>query len=79
MNRAIAVGERDGPAAALAALDGLADALDHYHLLHASRGDALERLGRPTRPAAAFERAMSLTSNEAEVVLLRGRRDATRR
>ena len=75
LNRAIALGQRDGPAAALAALDSLADALDGYHLLHAARGDALDRLGRHDEAAAAFERAMTLTTNAAEVELLRRRRD----
>jgi RNA polymerase sigma-70 factor (ECF subfamily) len=79
LNRAIAVAERDGPAAALAALDGLAEALDGYHLWHAARGDALERLGRNAEAAAAFERAMALTANAAEVELLRDRRDEARR
>jgi RNA polymerase sigma-70 factor, ECF subfamily len=77
LNRAVALGERDGPAAALAALDGLADALDGYHLFHAARGDALDRLGRHDEAAAAFERAMTLTTNAAEVELLRRRRDTT--
>jgi RNA polymerase sigma-70 factor (ECF subfamily) len=75
LSRAIAVGERDGPAAALAALDALADSLDGYYLLHAARGDALDRLGRHDEAAAAFERAMSLTANAAEIELLRSRRD----
>jgi RNA polymerase sigma-70 factor (ECF subfamily) len=79
LNRAIAVSERDGPAPALAALDTLADKLDGYYLLHAARGDALDRLGRHDEAAAAFERAMALTANAAEVKLLRRRRDATRR
>jgi RNA polymerase sigma-70 factor (ECF subfamily) len=76
LNRAIALAERDGPAAALEVLDGLAAPLDGYHLLHAARGDALERLGRQTEAAAAFERAMARTANAAEVELLRLRRDA---
>jgi RNA polymerase sigma-70 factor (ECF subfamily) len=76
LNRAIAVGERDGPAAALAALDALAQALDGYHLLHAARGDALDRLGRRDEAAAAFERAMTLTTNATEIELLRSRRDS---
>jgi RNA polymerase sigma-70 factor, ECF subfamily len=75
LNRAIAVGERDGPAAALAELDALTGALDGYYLLHAARGDALDRLGRRVDAATAFERAMTLTSNTAEVDLLRRRRD----
>ncbi len=76
LNRAIAVGERDGPTAGLAALDALADTLDGYYLLHAARGDALDRLGRHDEAAAAFERAIPLTANAAEVELLRRRRDA---
>ncbi len=78
LNRAVALAERDGPAAALEVLDVLAGQLDDYHLLHAARGDALERLGRHDEAAAAFERAMALTSNAAEVKLLRRRRDAAR-
>ena len=77
LNRTIAVAERDGPAAALADLDALGDALDGYHLFHAARGDALDRLGRHDEAAAAFERAMTLTTNTAEVELLRRRRNAT--
>jgi RNA polymerase sigma-70 factor (ECF subfamily) len=73
LNRAIALGERDGPAAALAALDGLADALNGYHLLHAARGDALDRLGRHDEAATAFDRAIALTTNAAEIELLRRR------
>ena len=44
MNRAIALGEVRGPAAALDVLDGLD--LDEYHLFHAARADLLRRLGR---------------------------------
>jgi RNA polymerase sigma-70 factor (ECF subfamily) len=79
LNRAIAVAERDGPAGALDALDALADALDGYHLLHAARGDVLHRLGRDDEAAAAFERAIALTANAAEIDLLRRRRDALRK
>ncbi len=75
LNRAIAVAERDGPAAGLAHLDTLTDDLDHYHLLHAARGDALEDLGHHDEAAAAFDRAMSLTTNTAEVDFLLRRRD----
>ncbi len=45
LNRAVAVAEADGPAAALALTDRLD--LDGYHLYHAIRGDLLARLGRP--------------------------------
>ncbi|MGH9136796.1 MAG: RNA polymerase sigma factor, partial [Acidimicrobiales bacterium] len=41
LNRAIAIGEVDGPARALEALDRLAVELDGYHLWHAARGAVL--------------------------------------
>ena len=44
LNRAVAVAEVDGPAAALDLVDRLD--LDGYYLLHAIRGDLLRRLGR---------------------------------
>ena len=71
LNRAIAVGERDGPAAALALVDPLA--LDDYHLFHATRGALLDRLGRTDEAAAAHARALELTANPAEQDLLRAR------
>jgi RNA polymerase sigma-70 factor (ECF subfamily) len=64
LNRAIAVGEVDGPEIALAAVDALD--LDTYHLWHATRGDLLARLGRHDEAAAAFTRAGGLTDNAAE-------------
>jgi RNA polymerase sigma-70 factor (ECF subfamily) len=72
LNRAIAVGERDGPVAELALLDGLA--LGDYHLLHAARGDALGRLGRPDAARAAYDAALALVTNDAERALLERRR-----
>lgn len=71
LNRAVAVAEVDGPAAALAIVDALE--LDGYHLYHAVRGDLLVRLGRPAEAAAAFEAALSLTTNPAEQTFLRTR------
>jgi RNA polymerase sigma-70 factor (ECF subfamily) len=64
LNRAIAVGERDGAASALALVEGLS--LDGYHLFHTARGDLLERVGRVEEAGAAFERALELTTNAAE-------------
>ena len=46
LNRAIAVGELDGPEVALAAIDRLEDALADYHAYHATRAELLRRLGR---------------------------------
>lgn len=58
LNRAIAVGEVDGPAAALALVDDLG--LDGYHPFHVARADLLERLGRDDEATAAWTRAAAL-------------------
>lgn len=68
LNRAIAVGEVRGAAAALALVDGLD--LDDYYLFHAARADLLHRLGRPGEAAAAYERAAALAPTEAERAFL---------
>jgi len=64
LNRAVALGERDGPAAGLAAVDALAG-LDTYPLWHASRGELLGRLGRRDGAAAALRTALALDANAA--------------
>jgi RNA polymerase sigma-70 factor (ECF subfamily) len=76
LNRAVAVGERDGPAAALAEVDALD--LPRYHLFHATRGELLARLDRAAEAADEFEAALQLTTNPAEQTLLRSRLDAIR-
>ena len=76
LNRAVAVAEVDGPAAALALVDGLA--LDRYHLWHAVRGDLLARLGRATEAAAALAAAAARTDNAAERSFLSARIAALR-
>jgi RNA polymerase sigma-70 factor (ECF subfamily) len=73
LNRAVAVAEQDGPAAALALVDGLD--LPTYHAFHAVRADLLRRLDRPAEAAAAYEAAIALSENAAERAYLRGRRD----
>jgi RNA polymerase sigma-70 factor (ECF subfamily) len=64
LNRAIAIGEVRGPGPALALVDQLA--LDNYHAFHATRADLLQRLGRSSEAAAAYERAAELAPTEAE-------------
>jgi RNA polymerase sigma-70 factor (ECF subfamily) len=68
LNRAVAVAEVAGPAAALAAVDELS--LDGYHLAHAIRADLLRRLGRPAEAVAAYTAAAELTGNAAERAFL---------
>jgi predicted RNA polymerase sigma factor len=69
LNRAVAVGMVDGPAAGLAAVDTI-EGLDHYHLRPSVRGDFLMKLGRNTEAREELERAISLTDNAREKHLL---------
>ena len=73
LNRALALAERDGAEAGLAALDPLADRLDGYHLFHAARGELLRRLGRTDEARVADLRALELVTNPAERRLLEER------
>jgi predicted RNA polymerase sigma factor len=73
LNRAVALAQVHGPAAALAEADALGDALAGYHLLHAIRGRLLHDLGDQEQARAAELRAAELTSNRAEQSLLRRR------
>ncbi len=66
LNRTIAIGEVEGPGAALTALDAIAPDLDNYHLMHAARGTTLRRLGQPDAAKAAFERAAQLAATETD-------------
>jgi len=69
LNRAIAIGEVDGPAAGLALVNELD--LDNYYPFHATRADLLRRLGRNSEAAAAYERAAALAPADAERDFLR--------
>ena len=69
LNRAIAIGEVQGPAPALALVEGLD--LDSYYPFHATRADLLRRLGRNGEAAAAYERAAALAPTDAERDFLR--------
>jgi len=69
LNRAIAIGAVQGPAAALALVDELD--LDDYQPFHATRADLLLRLGRNSEAASAYERAASTAPTEAERDFLR--------
>lgn len=75
LNRANAVGELDGPEAGLALLDPLEPQLVEYHAYYAARADLLRRLGRTAEAAAAYDAAIALAGNTAEVAFLARRRD----
>jgi RNA polymerase sigma factor (sigma-70 family) len=75
LNRAVAVGMAEGPAAGLALVDALAGdgALDGYHFLPAVRADLLAKLGRSADARAEFERAAALARNVRERAVLLSR------
>jgi RNA polymerase sigma factor (sigma-70 family) len=75
LNRAVAVGMAEGPAAALAIVESLVrePALKAYHLLPSVQGDLLHKLGRYQEARAAFEAAAALAGNERERELLKRR------
>lgn len=78
LNRAVAVGMANGPAAGLAIVETLLQdkALARYHWLPAVQGDLLERLGRRQDAREAFLRAAALAGNDRERALLRQRAQA---
>ncbi len=58
LNRAVAIAEADGPAAALAIVDGLD--LPGYQYWHSTRAELLRRLGRAGEARAAYREALAL-------------------
>ncbi len=73
LHRAVALRYAGSPEAALAELDHIGDALDGYHLYHATRAEFHRAIGDPRSARAADERALSLAANPAEIDLLRNR------
>ena len=75
LNRAIAVGMRDGPAAGLTLLDRISTEgqLRSYHPLAAARAELLSKLGRHREAMSAYQEAQDLVGNDAERAYLDGR------
>jgi RNA polymerase sigma-70 factor (ECF subfamily) len=75
LNRAVAVGMADGPAAGLALVQRLVagGALAGYYLLPATRADFLRRLGRNEEAAGAYEEAAALAGAGPERRFLNAR------
>jgi RNA polymerase sigma-70 factor (ECF subfamily) len=71
LNRAIAIAEVDGPAAALELLDGLP--LEEYRYFHSTRAEVLRRLGRDGQAREAYARALELAQTDPERRFLQGR------
>jgi RNA polymerase sigma-70 factor (ECF subfamily) len=80
LNRAVAVGLADGPAAGLALLEQLLGdpALERYQPLHAAHADLLSRAGDAAGAARAYERAIALSANAVERAELERRLGALR-
>jgi RNA polymerase sigma-70 factor (ECF subfamily) len=78
LNRAVAVGLADGPAAGLTLLEPLLGdpALERYQPLHAAHAELLSRAGDASAAADAYERAIALTANAVELEELERRRGA---
>jgi RNA polymerase sigma-70 factor (ECF subfamily) len=71
LNQAVAVAMASGPDRGLELVDELdPTALEGTHLYHATRADLLRRLGRNEESAAAYERALALTTNVPERAFL---------
>ncbi|HEX3659800.1 MAG TPA: RNA polymerase sigma factor [Acidobacteriaceae bacterium] len=76
LNRAVALGMAQGPAAGLQALDemtrhGAEAALAGYHLLPSVRGDLLMKMGRFREAGEEIQRAITMTQNLREQALLK--------
>jgi len=68
LNRAVAVGMAEGPAAGLKLIEVIetSGALAGYYLLAATRADLLRRLNRPAGAAASYREALQLAPTDAE-------------
>jgi RNA polymerase sigma-70 factor (ECF subfamily) len=68
LNRAVAVGLAEGPAAGLTLLEPLLGdpALARYQPLYAAHAELLSRAGDASAAAGAYERAIALTANAVE-------------
>jgi RNA polymerase sigma-70 factor, ECF subfamily len=68
LNRAVAVGMRDGPSAGLELVDSLFNRgeLSHYHLAHSARAELCRRLGKIAEARSSYKRALALTQQEPE-------------
>jgi RNA polymerase sigma factor (sigma-70 family) len=72
LNRAVAVAERDGPAASLALIEEIGD-LAGYPWWHATRGELLHRLGQTEPARSAYRQALALGMNDPQTEHVRHR------
>ena len=75
LNRAVAIGLRDGPEAGLAHIDAVLahGELANYYLAHSARAEMCRRLGRTAEARSSYEKALALTQQEPERQFLQER------
>lgn len=75
LNRAVAIGMRDGPVQGLAVIDTILQRgdLHDYHLAHAARADLYRRLGRIADARGSYQQALSLARQQPVRRYLEGR------
>ena len=75
LNHAAAVAMSEGAEKGLRLIDeaGVSGELDQYYLFHAARADLLRRLNRLQEASIAYNRALSLTTNDVEQQYIRKR------
>jgi RNA polymerase sigma-70 factor (ECF subfamily) len=68
LNRAVAVGMRDGPEAGLVLVDAILaqGGLSEYHLAYSARAELCRRLGRMADARTAYKQALALVQQEPE-------------
>jgi RNA polymerase sigma-70 factor (ECF subfamily) len=77
LNRAIAVGMRDGPDAGLALVDDVSVQLPGFHLVPAAQADLLRRAGRVAQAEVRYREAIALAPTVEERAQLQRRLDGT--
>ena len=75
LNRAVALGMRDGADAGIEAVSAAmaSGELQHYHLAHAARADFLRRAGRLPQAREAYQTALGLAKQAQEIRFLQRR------
>lgn len=71
LNRSVAVSKTQGPEAALAMIEPLAEQLSGYFYYHGARGNFLMQLGRSGEARVAFDQAIALANSAPEAAHIR--------
>ena len=74
LNQAASLAWSEGPETGLALMDQLTEELDQYPYLHSSRAALLAKVDRPIEARAAYDQAIAISSNEAEIKWMTKRR-----